>query len=489
MKRIALGSFMHETNTFSPIQTNIDSFRIIQLLVGEEVLNTHKNLKTEIGGIIDIALNGSIKILPTLSATALPAGKITDSTFEYLLSLLLDGIQKAHYEQTLDGVLLVLHGASVTVSCDDPEGYIIKAVRNIVGASIPIVVTLDHHANVTELMVNQSDILLSYRTHPHTDQYEIGCKSAELIIKMIEGKIKPVQKMEKVSMVVPAESSPSMRAKLEARLKDIEKKEDIISASFFIGYPFADIYNIGPAAIVITDGDKSLAEKEAVEFGELIWNLRDDFAIDVPLFEEAIDAVLKSPDKPWVFGDLGDCIMGGGTGDISELFNILLKKNVKNSCAALVDPIAVKQCIDTGIGNAINLQVGGKLLPENFSSLSVRGTIIHISKGTYIGKGYDLSVQTIERGMTVVLDVNGNNLVLTERRSPVHDPEFYRSVGIEPLEQKIIIIDAFYLTVTYKSIAKDIIFLNSPGICNWNFNPDNYKKIPKSIYMFGQNTI
>jgi len=480
--RMVVGSIMHESNCFSPVHANLEAFRECELLFGRDLVEHHANRRTEVGGILQVGQQRGIEIVPTISAKAMPSGPVAAEAFDFVKTRLLEGVKTAG---RVDAVMLVLHGAMLTPECDDPEGLILQEARELVGPEVPVGLTLDHHANITALTAENADFIISYRTHPHTDQFQVGQQAADLMWRVVAQGLRPAMRIKKVPMLLCQESSPRPRSHLVKRIKQLENKDPVLSASFCIGYPFADIEEVGPCALVVTDNDEHLAEHEAADFANLMWSLRETFAPAVPAIEEAIKEALNSEGGPYVFCDVGDCLMAGGAGDGTAFLTALLEKRVRNACLVLVDPEAVEQCITAGVGCQITIALGGKIDRTNCQPVTVNARVSLISDGLYRGRGYDLSERQISMGQTAVLRIDHVDVVVTQKRCPVHDPALFRSLGIEPAGKKIVVVkDAFYTTMTYKAIAEKIIFFNSPGLCNWDFEPSRYRRIRRPIYPF-----
>jgi len=480
--RVVVGSIWHESNTFSPLKTDLKCFEENELLFDNDILDYHRRKNTEIGGILEVAENKHIEIIPTVSASAITSGPVTTVAFKFLEQNLLERIQKV--KQKIDGVLLVFHGAMVTEDLDDPEGYLLHRIREIVGSSIPIGVTLDHHANVSRQMVKDADFLIGYRTHPHVDQGKVGQQAAELMSFLTENKVKPIMRMRKLPALFPPETSPEPRAKLVQKIEELERKEEILSASFFIGYSLADIKEVGPCAIVVTKKDKQLAELEANRLAQLMWDLRNKFTLETCTIDEGINQAFTTSGGPILFIDMGDCFWAGGGGDVPFFLQSFIKKGVKNAViAVIVDPEAVNKCIRTGIGKKLTVTIGGKIDRMNAKPIVVTGTVKVISEGKYWGKDFQLTEKEIDMGPTTVLDVNGIEVIIVSKRTSIHDPAMLRSLNIEPKDKKIIVLkDGLLNLSTYKSIARKTIFFNSPGFANWNYYKRFYKKIPRPIF-------
>ena len=187
MKRIAIGGWQHETNTFAPFDTDYAAFEMADgwpaLVEGPPMIEAVAGINMPIEGFIQAAKRGA-ELVPTLWTSAEPGGYVTDDAFERIAQRLCNGIKAAG---ELDGVYLDLHGAMVTRGYHDAEGEILARVRALIGPRIPLVASLDFHANVSERMVSAADALTIYRTYPHIDMAETGARAAEVLMQLMRG--------------------------------------------------------------------------------------------------------------------------------------------------------------------------------------------------------------------------------------------------------------------------------------------------------------
>src|SRR5438094_2701887 len=151
----------HETNTFSNVPADRRQFEARNLHYGGEILEAFRDTGTCLGGMIDIATRQDITLVPSVAASASPAGRVTTEIYRAVQERMLADIATAG---RLDGVLLDLHCAMVPEGLDDGEGDLITAVRAAVGPSVPITVTLDFHGNLSAAMVHDATLLHGYKT-------------------------------------------------------------------------------------------------------------------------------------------------------------------------------------------------------------------------------------------------------------------------------------------------------------------------------------
>src|SRR5258708_38526707 len=170
MTRIAVGGFLHETNTFAPTKATYADFvhggGWPAMTQGADVLKTMRNINVGLAGFVAAAEANGWGLVPTIFAAASPSAHVTRDAYERVAKVIVEGITAAGQ---LDAVYLDLHGAMVTEHLDDGEGEILARVRKVIGKDLPLVVSLDLHANVTPQMVEHADALIAYRTYPHVD--------------------------------------------------------------------------------------------------------------------------------------------------------------------------------------------------------------------------------------------------------------------------------------------------------------------------------
>ena len=187
--RIVTGTFSHETNTFSNIPTSMEEFAKQHILHGADIPRRFRGTNAIEAAFLDAAEQYGFELIWTVYGSAIPGGKVTQEAYEYFSGHLLEGIQAAGH---IDGVLLHLHGAMVTEQVDDGEGHLLEAIRRLVGPALPIVTTLDLHANMTPRIIRNCTALTGYDTYPHVDMYERAFEAAEILVRIIRGEITPV---------------------------------------------------------------------------------------------------------------------------------------------------------------------------------------------------------------------------------------------------------------------------------------------------------
>ncbi|MCH8295206.1 M81 family metallopeptidase [Candidatus Poribacteria bacterium] len=481
--RIATGCIGHETNTFSPVKTSIDNFKGGAYYIGEEIVAAFRQTSTITGGFIDSAEKLDMQLDPLLWTFATPSGTVEQTAYEILKAEFLDRLKRTGQ---IDGVLLDLHGAMVTEAIEDVEGDFIRAVREVVGP-LPIVVTLDFHANITAEMAESADIIIGFDTYPHVDCYERGFEAAQLIFATIRGDIRPTMAYRQLPLLTSPPAQCTMKPLMSEVLKKLhalEVEAGVVTATLSMGFPFADIRDAGVSILVTTNGDEKLAEQCAAEFATYIWEMRDAFRVDLVSVEEAIQHANHSKGKPIVLAEGSDNPGGGGPCDGTTILRAFIEADVQDAVIAVIaDAETVDSAISAGVGNRIELSVGGKTDRVHGDPVSLNGYVKTISDGTFVHKGPMGRGRVGNMGRTVVLKVGGVEVIVTEKRIQPYDAEVLRSVGIEPSDRKLIVLkSAVHFRADYTPIAHEILEVDTPGVHSPNLFSYDYQKLRHPIY-------
>ncbi|MHB9034217.1 MAG: M81 family metallopeptidase, partial [Anaerolineae bacterium] len=291
--RIAFGAFQHEANSFCPQPTNMASFQRMWLKYGEELLAETRGAATEDSGALTVLrAQPDIQIEPLLAAKAGSGKEIEAATYTQLRDELLARLKAA---LPVDGLLLVLHGAMMAEGEDDASGDILTRARDILGPMVPIVASLDLHANVTVKMVRSATALVGYHTAPHIDLYETGQRAAEILVGTVRGAFNPTMALSRLPLIVPAENARHTDGPLSGiinRALELEKQNTILRGSVFAVQPWMDGSDVGCSVVVVTDNDLPAARAYALEMGTTFWQRRADFIPELVVAGQAIQRAL-----------------------------------------------------------------------------------------------------------------------------------------------------------------------------------------------------
>jgi microcystin degradation protein MlrC len=481
--KIALAQIWQETNTFSPVSTDLSAFELNDLYLGAEIPEYMRGVG-EIGGFLEALQDagaGKFELVPILRAWAMSSGRVTSQALAFFEDTLLRGLSRS---MPVDGVFLSLHGAAASESVDDLEGHLLSAVRNVVGGSVPVVASLDHHANITRRMVESADALLGYQRQPH-DPFETGVRAAKVLFAALLGDISPCMDWQKIPMLAPADrgltSEWPMKAWFELA-RTLEKQTGVISCSCFPVQPWLDVPELGWSAIVITDGNPELAQQCTSELANMAWELRHAFwEIRRLAPQEAIRRAVEAKHGPTIICDASDSVLSGAPGDGTCLLREMLEQGI--TCAALmpiVDPEVVELAITAGLGEQIEVRLGGKLD-------SVFGTPVELT-ARIAGVAEDglkplLHWGSANMGRTVLLEVGSIKVVVSEHAGigGTH-PDIYKHFGLEPAEAKIIVVKTYYQFQHFNAILKDVFMADCPGLSTWNLRQFQWHKAPRPLF-------
>lgn len=365
MKNILCGQFKQETNRYAPGLSDRDAYKAREYFWGESaVREAFCGSKGELGAFFD-ALDPveDCNLIPVMALNASPGPITAQDVWEEVAEGFLNAID---VQPHVDGILLALHGAMVTEEMEDGEGFLLQCIREKVGKDVPIVATLDLHANVTERMVENATALVACDYYPHTDFYETGLRAADILWQAVTGKAKPVMCYKKLDMLFPfVITSMGPIVPLLEKTQNLWKTGMLMSASICHGFFHSDIHDLGAAVLTVADGDLALAQEKADMLAVDIWENRELLQRNFYTPEEAVKLALKAEEGPIVLADVADNPGSGATMDSVVLLRQLLVKEAKNvAFAGICDPQVVEQAKRAGVGAVIQVELGGKQAPE-----------------------------------------------------------------------------------------------------------------------------
>ena len=481
--RIAVGCIGHETNTFSSVPTSIEDFEQGTYCVGQDMIAGFSQTNTIMGGIIEGAGEAGLELVPLLWTFAQPFGTIVQSAYNTLKARFLDLLKEAG---PLDGAILDLHGAMVTDQLEDAEGDLLGAVREIIGP-LPIVMTLDLHANITADMAERADVIIGFDTYPHIDCRERGAEAARVMANILRGNIRPAMAYRQLPLLTPPPPQCTMRPPMSEaldRLHALEARPGVVTATLSMGFPFADIRDAGASIVVIADRDQDLADQCADEFADYIWEMRERFQADLVSIEEAIARAGRTEGRPIVLAEGADNPGGGGPCDGTIILRAFIQAEVQDAVVAVIaDPESVDRAIRAGVGHCVDLEVGGKTIPLHGDPVALTGYVKAISDGVFVHKGVMARGKIGQMGRTAIVQVGGVEIVLTEKRIQPYDAEVLRSVGIEPTERKLIALKSVvHFRADYAPFAHEILEIDTPGVHSANLFSFEYRKLRRPIF-------
>ena len=481
--RVVVAEISQETDTFSSLSTTLEDFEQNGLYFGDEILEKMRGVG-ELGGFLAASEKEAreLEIVPIVRANALAGGRVTREALQFLEEKLVSGLRKA---KPIDGIFLSLHGAAAAEQVDDVEGYLLKALREEVGDDIPVVVPLDHHANVTQLMVESADVLVGHETQPH-DPFETGVKSAKIFFDLLMGKISPTVAWEKIPMITHQEQYLTSRGPMKQWFdlaREMEKRRGVVSISNFPMQCWLDVSEGGWSTVVHTDNDPDLARALAVELAEKAWDLREAFwVLESVSPEEAVRRAVHAKRGLVVLSDTGDSVFGGASGDSTCLLNEMLRQRI--TCTALLpmfDPEVVNAAIRAGKGSVITVDIGGKFDSKFSKPVRITGRVIDIGDGRL--KASVGGLESFDMGRTALLEVGSIKVVVSERRGiGGNHPIVYTRFGVDPAEAKMVVLKTASNFQYYGSMMSELIRVDSPGPTTSHLDRLSWTRVPRPMY-------
>ena len=489
--RIFYGSFLQETNTFCPMLSNKTTFERGYYVEGDAIAEHLRDTNTEIAGFLDYFSDKDVTLLPGIACWAVASGKVAKDTYENIVGQLCEKLKAV---QPVDGVFLALHGAMVAEHIDDCEGDTISRIRTIVGENIPIVISLDYHANITEKMVQLADVMVGFRTYPHIDFEETGYKAAKVLDVLLHEDSRPIPIFAKLPLIVPVEDSESGKGISGNVIKELEKLDndpELVSESFFCAQPWLDIEYAGVSLLFYVKANtKDIGKWRSTiaRLAEYVFDNREAFFGDYPSFKETVENI-DNYRKPVIFVDSGDVTTAGGIGDSTEALRALLNANV-NSALSIISAKAVARAFELGAGNKGRIVIGGEIDFGYNRDVEVEAEVISLSDTHSKVTGESFSGVEVDTGRRAYLVVGGHlHIVVAEYASMMCDPQLLRDMGLHPEKMDVIVQKSHKLfRAAYANIAKQVVILDTPGFTDKNLKRLPFTRVPRPIYPLDEDT-
>ncbi|MBI1262484.1 MAG: microcystin degradation protein MlrC [Rhizobiales bacterium] len=475
--RIAVGGFQHETNTFAPTKADYaafaqsDSWPALQR--GPALLTAFADMNVPITGFLDAAKADSQTLLPLVWCSATPSAPVTDDAFERVMGMMLEDLAAA-LSTGLDGVYLDLHGAMVTETYEDGEGEILARVRRMIGSDIPLVASLDLHANVSQRMVDEADALIAYRTYPHVDMRDTGVRAHAHLTGLLSGLPRQAKAFRKLDYIIPLTAQCTLiepARHIYAHVAHLDGKMlgngEVSVTSFATGFPPVDISMNGPSVFAYAD-TQSAADEAAGELADMVTACEPRFVERLWSARDAVaHAIATSSDAggPVVLADTQDNPGAGGNGDtVGILREMLLQDAPLAALGVLYDPQAASMAAEAGEGASITLSLGAKTGGADEAPIEETFEVAKVGSGNFLATGPFYGGSHMSLGTTVLLRKGGVHVVVSSRKAQCADQEMFRHVGIEPSRLRVLVVkSSVHFRADFGPIAREVLVVESPG--------------------------
>ena len=491
MTRVVVAQMSHETNTFSPVVTDLARFsRGGQFPPsGDAAIGTFRGTATCLGGYLAVCeANGFDVVLP-IAAGAAPSGPVEDDAFEHMAGRIVAAVAAG-----CDAVMLDMHGAMATRSFDDGEGELLRRIR-AVNATVPIAVSLDMHANLFPAMVENCTVLTGYHTYPHVDMDATAHRAGTLLARVLQGDVNPVMTWGNAPMLphVMRQGTDDLPNRiLQERAMQLED-DGVLAVSLFTGFPHADVREAGLSVCVVTDGDRARAEAVRDELLDAAWTERETFVYRPEPLEESVararELGLRGGNVgPVILLDHYDNTASGGTMDTTEVLAEILRQGLEDVAVfGIYDPQAVQAMAAAGVGAEVTLSLGAKLampaLEQQSAPLTVTGRVKLLCDGEFPATVAMSRGLTLQMGTTAVLNTGKVDIVVVSRHVEPFDPGCFRAVGIEPRTRRYLMLKSrIHYRVGFRDLAEAVVECAGRGVCTSDYSELTFEHVRRPIY-------
>jgi len=485
--RVAIGGISHESSTFTPVQTTRRSYEERFLLEGEAILHAFRRTNTPIGGFIAGADAHGFDLIPTLFASPQPSAPTPRPLYDEILGKMLQGISDA---LPLDGVLLELHGSMAVGDLDasdglvDAEGHILAAVRESVGPDVPVLAQLDIHSNVSQRMVSMADVLIGRETYPEVDMAPRGRECADVLARIVRDGLRPTMALHQIPMVWGLNqitAHPPMRDAI-AELHRIESQPGVVCGSIATCFFLADVPDMGASVYIVTDNDQTLAQACADRLAQWIYARREQWQLEMPPARVALANAEAAGQFPVILADMCDNPGGGSPGDSTGVLRTLIEMDLQNACVLyIVDPEAVAQCQQAGVGARLKLEVGAKSSPLQGTPVPMNAEVVALSDGAFQYDGPMYAGLGGNMGPSAHIVQDGIHVLLVSLREQPFDTAFARTLGLDPRQMRYVSVKSSgHFRAGFESWAGAIHLVAEPSVHRLRDLP--FRRLGRDLY-------
>ncbi len=469
MAVIAVAGFHHETNTFAPSKATYQDFESgggwPRLTRGARAVDVVDGMNVGLGGFAAAARAAGHRLVPLIWANATPSAHVTRDAYERIVTALLEELGRA---ERPDALYLDLHGAMVTEHLDDGEGELLTRLRRLVGPRMPVVVSLDYHANVTRAMVDGADALIGYRTYPHIDMAETGRRAAGFLDRMLRRGDAPVKAYRQLGFLIPLTAQCTLiepSVKLFDRLAALEAANDA-ALTFAGGFPAADIPDCGPSVVGFGFDGRSAAAVDAL--GNAIADAEGEFQADFLSPDDGVKRAIarsRAGGPPVVLADTQDNPGAGANGDTVGLLEALLRHRAQGAVLGLlIDPASARRAHDAGAGAELEFSLGAISGLPGHAPCVGRFKVERIGDGEFVGSGPFYRGSKMRLGPMAVLRRDGVTVVVASKKVQAADQAMFRCLGIDPARQSILALkSSVHFRADFGPIAAEVLVVAAPG--------------------------
>ena len=470
MKRVAVGGWQHETNTFAPVKADFENFQRADewpgLSRGPSMFEGVEGIHLPVNGAIGKLRTLGYELAPLLWCSATPSAHVAEDAFERISAMLLEILAEA---LPVDAVFLDLHGAMVCEHLEDGDGEILRRVRDLVGPDMPVVASLDLHANVTEAMVRHANALDIFRTYPHVDMGETGARAAAHLHALLTGQLTWYPALRRTDFLIPLnwgctliEPAKSLYAGLPQRIGG-----EVAAISLACGFPLSDIAEVGPA-IVAYGTTQAAADESADALLSVVHDREVEFAGRLYSTEEAVAEALRisgRADRPVVLADTQDNPGGGGPGDTTGVLKALVEADARGAVfGTIADPDVAAEAHDVGVGGVFTSALGEKSGMRGHVPFEGSFKVLSLGSGNFTATGPMYKGARMKLGPMALLEVQGVRVLVASKAAQTADQSILRHLGVEPANERILAVkSSVHFRNDFQDLAEAVFVVTAPG--------------------------
>jgi microcystin degradation protein MlrC len=473
-RRIAVGGFLHESHSFAPRPTGWAEF--VQpggfpgLCHGAALVAAVRAASVPIAGAIATAEAAGVDLVPLAWAIANPAGPVQDEAFERIAALLGAGLSAALEAGPLDGVYLDLHGAALAESFPDAEGELLRRVRAIVGAAVPVAISLDPHANLTEAMVRLADVAVPFRTYPHVDMKAAGARAMALLLARITRGAAWARAFRPLDFWIPLGSQCTLMAPMAevmAERSRLAAAPGVAELAWCFGFPYADFPGCVPAVAAWAETAAQAAAAAEALAGFIAEREARFLQETLPAGQAVAEAIRIAGSAgtgagPVVLADTQDNPGGGGHGDTTGLLAELVRQQAEGAVVCLInDADSARACHAAGVGAQVALSLGGKSDGMGFACTA---TVERLTDGRFTLTGPMGAGNPADLGPSALIAIGDVRVIVVSRKMQALDQAILRHFGIEPAACPILALkSSVHFRADFGPVARQVIVAIAPG--------------------------
>ena len=485
--RLVIAMMKHETNTFSPIRTDWQRFLDWGAYLGDAARRAYEGTGMPMAAYLDLAKRAGAEIVTPIAAEAMPSGKVTKEAYELMSNAILAAVAEG-----CDAAMLDLHGAMVTETTPDGEGTLLERIRAI-APGLPIAVTCDLHANLSNVMVRNCTALIGYKTYPHVDMYAVGRQVGEILLGAINGTCRPTMAWGRrplLAQTLCMGTDDEPMKGLIAMAREAEA-DGLLAATIFGGFPLADTPSAGLSAICIADGDAAAARAAPGRLLDAAWAKRDDFLYRHEPLDKAVaraKAAAAGANGPVLLLDHADNTGSGGTQDVMTVIAEVIRQGLDDvAVGAVCDPAAVTAMQKAGVGATVTLELGGCTDMPSIglagAPLKIAGRVRALSDGEWIVRGPMYTGVKVQMGPSAVLDTGKVQIVIVSRHHEPWDQGVFTSLGIDPKTKRFLLLKSrIHYRAGFAPIAAATITCDGDGVTTSNNDLLRFSQVRRPVF-------